>query len=239
MNEVENWNMEKALELFSKLITGENVSAKENTDLYEEYNTNMEMYNIFGSMIEKLNLTLYQYKDALYITAGEKNKVFGYTNEELRKMLGLKVNKELYMCYFIIYNIITLFYKDSSSYTFQEYIKIEDVLKSINGSLSSIISKLDAIVKNELEENSFNAIALLWEELPLTHSNDLSINTRAYRGSKLGYIKITFNFLKEQNLFIEVEERYYANDRFKALIENYFEDFRGRLYEIMSEGALN
>ena len=239
MNEVENWNMEKALELFSKLITGENVSTKENTDLYEEYNTNMEMYNIFGSMIEKLNLTLYQYKDTLYITAGEKNKVFGYTNEELRKMLGLKVNKELYMCYFIIYNIITLFYKDSSSYTFQEYIKIEDVLKSVNGSLSSIISKLDAIVKNELEENSFNALALLWEELPLTHSNDLSVNTRDYRGSKLGYIKITFNFLKEQNLFIEVEERYYASCRFKALIENYFEDFRGRLYEIMSEGALN
>ncbi|MGV8980775.1 DUF6063 family protein [Clostridium sp.] len=234
---MDNWNMEKALELFSKLITGENVSTKENTDLYEEYNSNMEMYNIFGSMIDKLNLTLYQYKNALYITAGEKNKVFGYTNEELRKMLGLRVNKELYMCYFIIYNIITLFYKDSSSYTFQEYIKIEDVLSNVDGSLSSIISKLDVIVKNELEENSFKAIALLWEELPLTHSNDLSLNIRAYKSSKLGYIKIVLNFLKEQNLFIEVEERYYANDRFKAVIENYFEDFRGRLYEIMTEGG--
>lgn len=231
--------MEKALELFAKLITGENVSSSENTDLYEEYNSNIEMYNIFGSMIEKLNLTLYQYKDALFITAGEKNNVFGYTNEELRKMLGLKVNKELYMCYFIIYNIITLFYKDSSSYTFQEYIKSEDVLRSVDGSLSSIISKLDVIVKNELEENSFNVIALLWDELPLTHSNDLSVNARAYKNSKLGYIKIVFNFLKEQNLFIEVEERYYANVRFKALIENYFEDFRGRLYAIMSEGGLN
>lgn len=231
--------MEKALELFSKLITGENVSSKENGDLYEEYNSNMEMYNIFSSMLDKLNLTLYQYKDALYITAGEKNKVFGYTNEELRKMLGLRVNKELYMCYFIIYNIITLFYKDSSNYSFQEFIKSEDVLKSVDASLASVISKLDGVAANELEENSFKAIALLWEELPLTHSNDLAVNTRAYKGSRLGYIKITFNFLKEQNLFIEVEERYYANDRFKALIENYFEDFRGRLYEIMWEGAIN
>ncbi len=231
--------MEKALELFSKLITGENVSSKENGDLYEEYNSNMEMYNIFSSMLEKLNLTLYQYKDALYITAGEKNKVFGYTNEELRKMLGLRVNKELYMCYFIIYNIITLFYKDSSSYSFQEFIKSEDVLKSVDASLASIISKLDGVAADELEENSFKAIALLWEELPLNHSNDLVVNTRAYKGSRLGYIKITFNFLKEQNLFIEVEERYYANDRFKALIENYFEDFRGRLYEIMQLGGLN
>ena len=231
--------MEKALELFSKLITGENVSSKENGDLYEEYNSNMEMYNILNSMLDKLNLTLYQYKDALYVTAGEKNKVFGYSNEELRKMLGLRVNKELYMCYFIIYNIITLFYKDSASFSFQEYIKSEDVLKSVDDSLSSIISKLEVVVENELEENSFKAIALLWEELPLNHSNDLTVNARAYKSSKLGYIKITFNFLKEQNLFIEVEDRYYANDRFKALIENYFEDFRGRLYEIMSEGGQN
>jgi hypothetical protein len=231
--------MEKALDLFSKLITGENVSSKDNRDLYEEYNSNMEMYNILNSMLDKLNLTLYQYKEALYVTAGEKNKVFGYTNEELRKMLGLKVNKELYMCYFIIYNIITLFYKDSSSYTFQEYIKSEDVLKSVESSLSSILSKLEVVVANELEENSFKAIALLWDELPLNHSNDLAVNARAYKSSKLGYIKITFNFLKEQNLFIEVEERYYANDRFKALIENYFEDFRGRLYEIMTEGGVN
>ncbi len=232
--------MEKALELFSKLITGEDVSSKENGDLYDEYNSNMEMYNIFNSMLDKLNLTLYQYKDALYITAGEKNKVFGYSNEELRKMLGLRVNKELYMCYFIIYNIITLFYKDSSSYSFQEFIKSEDVVKSVDSSLTSIISKLDGVAASELEENSFKAIALLWEELPLNHSNDLASSTRAYKGSRLGYIKITFNFLKEQNLFIEVEERYYANDRFKALIENYFEDFRGRLYEIMSpKGELN
>ena len=231
--------MDKALELFSKLITGESVSIVSNGDLFDEYNSNIEMYNIFNSMLDKLNLTLYQYKDALYITAGEKNKIFGYTNEELRKMLGLKVNKELYMCYFIIYNIITLFYKDSSSYSFQEFIKSEDVLKSVDSSLASVTNKLGTIVENEIEENSFKAIALLWEELPLTHSNDLAVNARAYKGSKLGYIKITFNFLKEQNLFIEVEERYYANDRFKALIENYFEDFRGRLFDIMSEGVIN
>lgn len=233
---MENWNMDKSLELFSKLITGENVSTNENGDLYEEYNSNMEMYNITNGMLEKLNLTLYQYKEGLYVTAGEKNKVFGYSNEELRKMLGLRVNKELYMCYFIIYNIIILFYKDSSNYTFQEYIKSEDVLKSVDNSLSNIIRSLETVVENELEENSFNAIALLWEELPLNHSNDLIMSTRAYKGSKLGFIKITFNFLQEQDLFIEVEGRYYANDRFKALIENYFEDFRGRLYEIMREG---
>jgi len=230
--------MDKALELFSKLITGENISSKENAGLYEEYNSNMEVYNMLNNMMDKLNLTLYQYKDALYVTAGEKNRIFGYTNEELKKMLGVKYNRELYMCYFIIYNIITQFYRDSSSYTFQEYIKIEDVLKSVESSLANIIGKLDTVVENEIEENSFKTIALLWDELPLNFSNDSVANVRANKGSKIGYIKTTLNFLMEQELFIEVEERYYATDRFKALIENYFEDFRGRLYEIMTEGGV-
>lgn len=230
--------MDKALELFSKLITGENISSKENLRLYEEYNSNMEVYNMLNNMMDKLNLTLYQYKDALYVTAGEKNKIFGYTNEELKKILGVKYNRELYMCYFIIYNIITQFYKDSSSFTFQEYIKIEDVLKSVESSLANIIGKLDTVVENEIEENSFKTIALLWDELPLNFSNDSVANVRANKGSKVGYIKTTLNFLMEQELFIEVEERYYATDRFKALIENYFEDFRGRLYEIMTEGGV-
>lgn len=230
--------MDKALELFSKLITGEDVSSRENAELYEEYNSNMEVYNILTSMMDKLNLTLYQYKDSLYVTAGEKNRIFGFSNEELRKMLGVKYNRELYMCYFIIYNVITQFYRDSSSYTFQEYIKIEDVLKSVDSSLANIISKLNTVAENDIEENSFKTIALLWDELPINFNNDSATNIRANKGSKIGYIKMTLNFLIDQGLFIEAEERYYATDRFKALIENYFEDFRGRLYEIMTEGGV-
>ena len=51
-------NLEKALELYAKLIAGENVSKVEgkNSRLYEEYSENPEVYEILNVMLKKLNL---------------------------------------------------------------------------------------------------------------------------------------------------------------------------------------
>ena len=44
---MENRNLDKALDIVSKLITGENVSERgENAALYQEYNNNAEVYDI-------------------------------------------------------------------------------------------------------------------------------------------------------------------------------------------------
>ena len=56
---------------------------------------------------------------------------------------------------------------------------------------------------------------------------------RASRGSKSGFVKLVFNFLLNQELMLENEGRYYPKDKFKALIENYYDDYKGRIYEIM------
>ena len=104
---MENRNLDKALDIVSKLITGENVSERgANAALYQEYNNNAEVYDIVHMSLKKFNLNIYEYNNGLYVSAGDNNKVFGYSNEELRNVLGLRVNKELYLAYFIIYNII-------------------------------------------------------------------------------------------------------------------------------------
>ena len=63
----------------------------------------------------------------------------------------------------------------------------------------------------------------MWDELPLVTSDEKDKN-RASRASRTGYVKLTFNFLQEQKLFIAVEDRYYPTDRFHAIVENYFEE---------------
>ena len=93
---MENRNLDKALDIVSKLITGENVSERgENAALYQEYNNNAEVYDIVHMSLKKLNLNIYEYNNGLYVSAGDNNRVFGYSNEELRNVLGLRVNKEL------------------------------------------------------------------------------------------------------------------------------------------------
>ena len=142
---MENRNLEKALDIVSKLITGEELTERgDNSSLYQEYNNNAEIYDIVHMSLKKLNLSIYEYNNGLYVSAGENNRVFGYTNEELRKELGIKVNKDLYMAYFVIYNIITEFYTASSNTTYVEFVKVEDIVKNVDIILKKIkINKIN------------------------------------------------------------------------------------------------
>lgn len=229
-------NLDKAIEIYTKLISGEEMKkdSADNGQLYQEYYANAEVYDIVGTILKRLNLAIYEYKDGLYISPGEGNKVFGYTNDDMKRMLGLRLNKELYLCYFIMYVILIYFYKDSESYQFKEYVKPEKIMEDTGRYLSGIIKDLSVLVTEEIEQESFKAIALLWDELPAVSSALQSgEKAKASKASRAGYIKLTFNFLVTQKLFVETKDRYYPTDRFKALCENYFEEYRGRLYELL------
>ena len=227
-------NMEKALELYAALIMGEEVkqTSKEYGSLYEEYVQNAEVYDIVNTIIKKMNLNIYEYHDALFVTAGEGNRVFGYTNEELKRAMNLRLNKELYLCYYIMYEVILAFYQDSASYQFREYVKLEEIVEAVRTSFSVMLKDLSVYAMEELEENSFKTLALMWDELPAATREDQE-NVRASRASRLGYTKQVFKFLVAQTLCVELEERYYPTDRLKALAENYFEEYRGRIYELL------
>jgi len=231
---MENRNLDKALDIVSKLIQGENVSEKgANATLYQEYNTNAEVYDIVHMSLKKFNLNIYEYNNALFVGPKENNRVFGYSNEELRAKMGLKLNKELYLAYFVIYNVITLFYTDTVSSTYAEFVRLEDIIANVEKTSLSIIDKSTGLIMDEIEENSFKQIALSWDELPAATIEDQS-GLRAARNSKAGFVKIVVNFLISQELLVESQDRYYPTDRFKSLIENYFDEYRGRFSEIMN-----
>lgn len=232
---MENRNLEKALDIVSKLLMGEQVSEQgPNAAYYQEYNGNSEVYDIVHMSLKKMNLRLYEYKNGLYVSAGENNTVFGYTNEELRKELGVRLNRELYLAYFVIYNTVAEFYSDTATATYAEFIRIEDVIGRVDKAVSGILDKKQGIVLDEIEENSFRQIALSWEELPAAGAED-SAGLRASRNSKAGFVKIVFNFLQAQELLAESGGRYYPSDRFRALVENYFDDDKGRFAQLFKD----
>lgn len=224
--------LDKALDIVSALMSGNEVKRNgENANLYEEFALGTEVYDQVTTIFQKLNIDLYEYNNALYISAGDNNKVFGYTNEELKREIGVKLNRELYLCYFIIYQIISIFYKDAGNRNYTEYIKNESVIFAVDRGLLGIVKKLRELSLDEVEENSFQEIAMVWEDMPLTQTED--VVARASRGSKTGFVKLVFNFMVSQGLLVEAEGRYYPKERLKALIENYYDAHKGRLYEIM------
>lgn len=234
---MENRNLEKAVEIYTKLIMGEAVSSENNTDLYEAYESIAGVYDLVHMLLKKSNLKLYEYKQALYVTAGEHNRVFGYTNDDLKKAIGLRVNKELFLAYYIIYTAVTMFYATSADLSSREYIRAEEIIEAVSAGLHKVSGEKLLEVMSDTEKESFQTIAALWSELPLTAANDDSASLKAARGSKLGIVKLVFNFLSEQQLFFGAGGKYYALDRFRAMAQNYYDDERGRLYEILNEGG--
>nr|MDE7298340.1 hypothetical protein [Lachnospiraceae bacterium] len=174
---------------------------------------------------------LYEYNYSLYLTAGAQNRAFGYSNDELKRLLGLRLNRELYLCYFIVYTVMQHFYSDSATSTFAEYVRPEEIVTAVGVSLSNVIGELSLLVRDELEESSFKTLAMTWDELPVVSNEEGSL--RAGRNSRSGLVKLTFNFLVGQGLFAEAGEKYYPTDRFHGMVKCYFEEERARLYEIM------
>ena len=234
---MENKNLSKAIQIVSRLIAGQEVSAKDNESagLYEDYVSNGEVYDLTAEICKEMNLIVMEYEKGLYACAGEGNRVFGFTNDEMKKEMGVRLHRELFLCYFIIYNIITRFYSDTGTSTFAEYVKAEDVIAAVDSALSSVLRDVAIVALHEVEQSSFKAIAIVWEDLPMMTSANAAedISLRAGRSSKMGFVKMTFNFLVKQGLLLENEGRYYPKKRFRAMIENYFESYKGRLYEIM------
>lgn len=237
---MEERNLEKALEIAAALIRGEQVGASgDNVALYEEYSSNSHVYDALRLILKKFNLELYEYNNALFVSADEDNRGesasgFGFTNEELRRELGVRVNKELFLCYLIIYCTMTEFYKTSGSYTYTEFVRREEIIKAVDNALVNVVDHSVGLVLDEVEENSFKTLALLWDELPVTSTDD-AMGQRAARNSRTGYVKLTFNFLVAQGFFVENQDKYYPTDRFKAMAENYYSVNRGRLYEILTK----
>lgn len=224
--------LDKALEIVSVLITGGEIKkSNEYAGLYEEFTTNSNVYDMVMSSLKKFNISLFEYKDGLYVSPGENNKVFGYTNDEIKKELGVRLNRELYLCYFIIYNVITKFYNSSGSSTFTEYVKLEDIVSAVDLNLREISSNLSIMSLEDIEKDSFKEIAVTWEDMPVATTQENS--KRAGRSSKMGYVKLVFNFLLSQKLMIESEGRYYPRDKFIAITTEYFEQYKGRIYEIL------
>ena len=233
---MDNTNLDKAMEIFTLLIVGEEISSAQHVDLYEDYRNNSEVYDILTSVLKKSNLSLYEFGNSLYVTAEDGNRIFGFTNDELKRAIGLRLNKELYLAYFIIYNTILLFYQDSGSFSYVDYVRSEDVIAQTDSSLKQAMKALHDKALNDVEENSFQTLAALWEDMPLVPVNEDMASLKAARGSKTGFVKLVFNFLISQDLFFESQGRYYIKPRFRALAENYYEDNRGRLYSIVTGG---
>ncbi len=228
--------LSKAMDIFSMLMSGEEIAKNRpaTSELYQIYYSNAEVYDLVTKLLARLNMSVYEYNETLFVTAGEGNKVFGYTNDDLKRIMGLRKNRELYLVYFIMYQALLFFYTDSATYQVRDYLRLEELLDAVSHAADHIVKENEVFNQTSREQEGFRSVALLWHELPLMVNEDKDRN-KASRGSRLGFVKLTMNFLQGEKLFLTAEDRFYPTDRFRALAEGYFEDDKGRIRQLLSE----
>lgn len=222
MNTAFKDTLETTLELFNLLLAGEEISRSKNKELYEKfvYDTDVEELLVF--IAEKNGLQIYRYNERLFICPGVENKVFGYTNDELKKRIPyISRNDELYLGYFIIMTLITMFYKESGMDTPINYVKYADLITEVSGKFEALI-KLEDLEKIS-KDNQFNFadICKVWQKLP-----DAREDQPGGKNDKVAFVKNICQFLQEEELIKIDEERklIFPLDRFKAIVYNFFEE---------------
>lgn len=213
----------QALDIFKAMLSGEEVSKNKNKDLYDKYIYHTDVEETLLFIAGHLDMGLYRYNEKLYICPSVENTIFGYTNEELkRKIPRILRNDELYLCYFVIMIVITMFYKESAMDTPISYIKFGDLIEAVTGKFEALIDIEDLEKVSEEIAFNFAEIAKVWQRLPDARQ-DLAIGGK---NDKISFVRNVCNFLRDENLIMIDEDRnvLFPTDRFKAIIYNYFED---------------
>ncbi|WP_019227209.1 DUF6063 family protein [Sedimentibacter sp. B4] len=214
-----------AAEMFSILLRKRQLTEVNDSLLYGYYLNDMEIRLALESMLDGLGFYLFNSGDAIYLSVKKDNITFGYTNQKLRSVLKITDNKELYICYFIMYVLMLTCYKDSSANTLKLYIINTDLLKAVNDKLKSMAEDKEY---DEKKEEGFAYMYTVWNVLPdiSIKSKEEDIHEQNNTSTKIGFINKVLNFFNDEGLLRKnVEERTYSpTSRFRVIVENYFSD---------------
>ena len=215
-------NLDVALEIINTLIQNKEISKGKNVSLYQKYVNSSDIGNLADKIAEKMGFDIYRMDNTLNLCVMLDNKIFGYTNEELKKKIKMiNKNEDIYLMYFIILTILTCFYRESGLNSPRSYLNLSELLETIE-------IKFQSLVKEDIEktskENEYNFVDIknVWERLQDARE-DIVLGGK---NDKISFVKLVLNFLEEEKLINFNEERQIISitTRFKAIVYFYFEN---------------
>ena len=230
-----NETVDTAMKIITKLMKGENIDEYENEDLLEMYELNSEVSANVDELLEYFDCSAYQgISRGLYISPSIDNNIFGFSNEDLKRELKVANISEIYMCYFIMSTIVTMFFKDDSGVPAREYLGIKEVEEEISNRISIFKDGLNnnTISKEILEnEEGCQKLIHIWnDDLPFTSAQNVErdINKQTQGRSKISFINRVFGFMEKQGLtkYVEAVNTHHYTPRLRTVIYQAYKDSR-------------
>jgi hypothetical protein len=127
-----------------------------------------EVRDVLRSIImPQAEVDIFEVKGTIYITPMVGSKLFSYRNEEIKRALNLKTNKELYTAYFVMLCLISMYFSGEDSNSTRNYVPVQQLEQYISKYTSEILASTEEDLKSIEDETGFplKAIAETWDNL--------------------------------------------------------------------------
>lgn len=228
-----------ALTIFKKTLESEAINSIKNQDLYDEYRYDSNVSNEVDEILEIFNMDIYDNpNEGLFLTSGVNNPIFGYSNEDLKRELSVKNNKELSVCLYLMYCILTKFYKESSLIPTAEFITSSQLIDDADTKVAAIKTMLEqresdeGNLKDDDAESSFEKLVDTWEYISLLNikskAKDISKDNRSE--TKIAFANKALKFFVKNNLLVysEVQDIYMLTTKLSTLVGYYYDVHKNR-----------
>ena len=231
---VHSESVRKAFKVFLTIIEKSELKKSDDTILFNYYE-DPEVSYLVHLMEEEAGIMIIRAGDTLYYSPCVDNRLFGYSNEELRNLLRVSSNMELYVVYIVILAIIIKFYNgENYNNKCRTMLKVEELESYITQKMESI-SGLTDDEKESIDEKysyNFSSVAKFWLNLPAYDEKIVQYSLSS--GTRISYIFKTIRFLKEQGLAnIDNDNEIFTTGKMDALIMGYYPE-NNRKKEILS-----
>jgi len=212
--------MEIALDMLYCMLKDGVIEKEDYPDHFMQYERESEIREVLDLCAEKFGLYVCGRGDAIFLSPGINNKVFGMTNEEIKSdLLRGGKNAHMYTAFFIMHVMIGEFYTESMYNTPRLNLPITYLMDTVDSKIKSLadFEEIDEI-SNEYRFN-FKEVKDLWDSLPKA---DVSPETGKEKeggiGTKVGLIYETIKFMEKHQLIDLNVGAVYPLPRFKAMV---------------------
>jgi hypothetical protein len=214
--------LDEALAILKALLQGEVVSKVANVILYEKYRYSTDVGEMLHYLADKLELKVYTGDDQLFLCPQVGSRLFGWSNEELRRGINyINNNSDLFTGYFIIMNLITMFYREAYPDTPVAYLKVNDLIEKVSRRLEALLKLDDLETVSQENQFDFADVGRVWQRLP-----DAREGISGGKNDKVAFVENICKFLQNERLvvFDQAQRIIYPTARLKTIIWSYYED---------------
>lgn len=234
-------DMRWAFKIFMYLLKEGSIPESE-TDYHYAYQSNEVRYIIEEIIEEESDSKIFSLGGTIYLTPGVNNWFLGHSNSQLKDMIKLRDNKELYLAYFIILCLLARFYNsEDQSMASRQFLLIDELEKVVTEQIEKINQLSEKGLKRREDELDLNlsGVADVWNDLPVF--DDELKNLRRGRNNRISFILRVMAFLEEEDLVQIMENKEIRPlAKFEHLIIKYYfhSERKDKLLQLFEEDNL-